>query len=640
MMRQRRRDDNPEFGPGGGRCAAHREERLGASRHGTSNAKSRRSHPFRIIRVTLHQIESFALVAAMLGLFMNGRLRYDVVAALVLLTAVLLGVVPGARAFHGFANPVIIIIASVLVVSRAIAASSVLELSVGVVLRRVRSPSLQIGIMAAAVGYLSAFIKNVGTLGIFIPIAIQTARRSHQPRSIYLMPLAFASLVGGTITKIGTSPNLLISTVRQELGQPPFALFDFVAVGLPLTTVAILFLAVGWRLLPSRTGQQTAEESFSIAEYSTELRVPAANVGTMTVAAFEELGEGEVSVAGIVREGTHRYVPAEDWRLYPNDVLVVLGDPTVVHKVIDASGFEIVGSKDLASPAAKSEEMHVVEVIVTADSSLVGATPASLGLRHRYGLNLFAVRRAGHAAPTRLRSHRFEVGDVVLFQGWEKNLAASVTELGLLPLADRQLTFGQARSGLVPIGLLVVALLLVGLRVIDVEVAFFGAAVLTVLLKQISLKDTYHAIEWPVIVMLGCLIPVGEALKDTGATAIVADLLSLGAQHLPGYATLGLILLTSMLLTPFLPHAAAVLVLGPVAAAVAVHLGYRIEPFLMAVALGCACDFLTPIGHQNNTLVMGPGGYRFGDYWRLGTPLTLMVLLLGTPLILRAWPLH
>lgn len=590
--------------------------------------------------MTLPQIESFALVAAMLALFMSGRLRYDVVAALVLLAAVILGVVPGAKAFHGFSNPVIIIIASVLVVSRAIAASSVLELSVGAVLKRIASPSLQIGVMAAAVGYLSAFVKNVGTLGIFIPIAIQTARRSKQPRSIYLMPIAFASLIGGTITKIGTSPNLLISTVREELGQPPFNLFDFVAVGLPLTTVAIVFLAVGWRLLPHRTGTQTAEESFSIAEYSTELRVPEGNDGTMTVANFEKLGEGEISVAGIVREGSHRYVPAEDWRLYPKDVLVVLGDPTVVHKVIAASKFEIVGSKSLEQPAEKSEEMQVVEVIVTADSTLVGATPASLGLRHRYGLNLFAVRQAGDAAPTRLRSHRFEAGDVVLFQGWEKNLAASVTELGLLPLADRQLTLGQARSGLVPIGLLVVALVLVGLRLIDVEVAFFGAAVLTVLLKQISLKDTYAAIEWPVIVMLGCLIPVGEALKSTGATAIVADLLSLGAQHLPGYATLGLILLVSMLLTPFLHHAAAVLVLGPVAAAVAVHLGYRVEPFLMAVALGCACDFLTPIGHQNNTLVMGPGGYRFGDYWRLGAPLTLMVLVLGTPLILRAWPLH
>ncbi|MEO8835944.1 MAG: SLC13 family permease [Caldimonas sp.] len=590
--------------------------------------------------MTLHQIEAFGLVAAMLALFMSGRLRYDVVAALVLFVAVVLGVVPGPKAFHGFSNPVIIIIASVLVVSRAIAASSILELSVGALLKRVSSPSLQIGIMSAAVGYLSAFIKNVGTLGIFIPIAIQTARRSNRPRSIYLMPLAFASLVGGTITKIGTSPNLLISTVRQELGQPPFEMFDFVAVGLPLTTIAIVFLAFGWRLLPQRTGAQTAEESFSLADYATELRVPEDTSRELTVAQFEALGEGDVSIAAILREGTRRYVPAEDWRLYPKDVLIVLGDPTVVQKLIAATKFEIFGSKQLESPEEKHEEMQVVEVIVAADSALVGETPSSLGLRHKYGLNLFAVRRAGSTRPTRLRAHRFQVGDVVLFQGWQKNLAASVTELGLLPLADRQLTLGHARSGVLPIAFLIVALVLVGLHVLDVEIAFFGAAVLTVLTRQITLKDTYNAIEWPVIVMLGCLIPVGEALKDTGAAQVVADLLSIGAQHLPGYATVGLLLLVSMLLTPFLHHAAAVLVLGPVAAAVATQLGFRMEPFLMAVALGCACDFLTPIGHQNNTLVMGPGGYRFGDYWRLGAPLTLMILFVGTPLIVHTWPLH
>lgn len=589
--------------------------------------------------MTAHQIEAFTLIAVMLGLFMSGRLRYDVVAALVLFVAVLLGVVPAAKAFHGFANPVIIIIASVLVVSRAIAASNILEMSLGSILRRVRSPSLQIGLMSAAVGYLSAFVKNVGTLGIFIPIAIQTARRSNKPRSIYLMPLAFASLIGGTITKIGTSPNLLISTVRQELGQPAFGLFDFVPVGLPLTTLAVVFLSVGWRLLPHRAGQQTAEESFSIAAYTTELRVKP-DVAAMTVAQFEAIGEGDLSIAGIVREGRHRYVPAEDWSLYPNDVLIVIGDTTVVEKVISATGFSIVGSKQLIAPEQKSEEMHVVEVIVTADSPLVGSTPESMSLRHRHGLNLFAVRQAGKASASRLRSHRFQVGDVVLFQGWEKNLASAISELGLLPLADRKLSLGQTRNGLVPIGLLALSLVLVGLRVLDVEVAFFGAAVLTVTSKQISLKDAYQAIEWPVIVMLGCLIPVGEALKETGAAGLIAHALSLGAQHLPAYATVGLILLTSMLLTPFLHHAAAVLVLGPVAAAVATNLGFRVEPFLMAVALGCACDFLTPIGHQNNTLVMAPGGYRFGDYWRLGAPLTLMVLLVGTPLIINAWPLH
>ncbi len=592
--------------------------------------------------MTVHQIEAFLVIAGMLALFMSGRLRFDLVAALSLVVAVALGVVSGAKAFSGFSNPVIIIIASVLVVSRAIAASNVLDVWIGALLARVKSPSLQIGILTAAVAYLSAFIKNVGTLGIVMPVAIQAARRANQPRSAYLMPLAFGSLVGGTITRIGTSPNLLISSVRQELGQPAFNLFDFVPVGLPLTTIAVVFLAFGWRLIPRREGQKSADESFSIESYSTELRVPETPVAPdLTVKAFEELAEGEASVAAILREGgSRRYIPAEDWRLYAGDVLVVLGDPTVIDKVVSRTGYEIVGSKELAQPRHKADEMEVVEVIVTADSMLVGQTPATLNLRHRFGVNLFAVRQASKASVKRLRSHRFAAGDVVLLQGWGKNLAASVDELGVLPLADRKLTLGRNASGLIPIGLLAVALLLVGLRWVDVEVAFFGAAALTVLARQINAKEAYAAIEWPVIVMLGCLIPVGEGLKDTGATALIARGLTHAAAQVPGYAAVGLVVLAAMLLTPLLHHAAAVIVLGPVAAAVATNLGYRTDPFLMAVALGCACDFLTPIGHQNNTLVMGPGGYRFGDYWRLGLPLTIMVLLVGTPLILHAWPLR
>ena len=398
--------------------------------------------------MTLHQIEAFLVIAVMLVAFMSGRMRFDLVAALALVVAVVLGVVPTAKAFSGFSNPVIVIIASVLVVSRAIAASNVIDLWISALLARIKSPSLQIGILTATVGYMSAFIKNVGTLGIMMPVAIQAARRAGQPRSSYLMPLAFGSLVGGTITRIGTSPNLLISTVRQELGKPAYNLFDFVPVGLPLTTIAIVFLAFGWRLLPHREGQKSAEETFSLEAYSTELRVPEApTVAGLTVEAFEELGEGEASVAAILREGARRYVPSGDWQIFPGDVLVVLADPTVIDKLVTKTGYAIAGSKELAEPEHKTDDMEVVEVIVTADSLLVGETPASLNLRHRFGVNLFAVRQASKASVKRLRSHRFSAGDVVLLQGWGKSLASSVAELGVLPLADRKLTLGRNASG-------------------------------------------------------------------------------------------------------------------------------------------------------------------------------------------------
>ena len=588
------------------------------------------------------QIAAFAIVFIMLALFIWGRWRYDLVAAFILLISTLIGVVPAAKAFDGFANPVVIIIASVLVVGKSISSSGILDGLVRKALRNVQSRSAQVGTLTTCVAFLSAFIKNVGTLGIFMPIAIQVARRGNQSPSIYLMPLAFGSLIGGTITLIGTSPNLLISSVRQELGGEPYNLFDFVWVGLPLTCFAVVFLAFGWRLLPKeRTGGRSAEEAFDIEEYTTELRITEESpfIGKR-VADLEQFGEGDVLVRAIAREGGHHYLPHRYWPLYPEDIVTIQADSAAIKRLTDEGRLELVGAKELEKGEHEHDELDVVEAIVTANSPLIGQTPRSINLRGFYDLNLLAVSRAGHNRHVRLQTHRFEVGDVVALQGWRNALPAALTELDCLPLADRSLGLGQNRRGLVPLAILVVAMVLVSLHVVSVAVGFFGSAVLVVLLGQLTLKEAYGAIEGPVIVMLGALIPVGEGLKETGATVVLGDVLAMAVTGVPGYVALAMMLVVSMLMTPLLHHAAAVLVLGPVAAVIATNLGYNIDPFLMAVALGCACDFLTPIGHQNNLLVMGPGGYRFTDYWRLGLPLTLLVVLLGTPLIMAAWPLR
>ncbi len=588
------------------------------------------------------QAIAFALTIAMLALFVWGRWRYDLVAVLVLLIAAMTGVVPPDKVFDGFANPVVIIIASVLIVSKSISNSGILDGLVRRALNDVQSPSLQIGVLTACVAVLSAFVKNVGTLGIFMPIAIQIARRSKQSPSIYLMPLSFGSLVGGTVTLIGTSPNLLISTVRQELGGNAFRLFDFLPVGLPLTALSVAFLAVGWRLLPTdRTAAPSADEAFEIEKYTTELRVAENSplIGK-SVGDIEKLGDRELLVRAISREGGHHYLPQRHWRLYAGDIVTVQADPTVIKQLTDDGRLELVGAKELDRTSDSHDELGLVEAIVTAESPLIGESPESINLRGSSEVNLLAVSRAGHNRHINLHTHRFEVGDVVVLQGWQSALSATLTKLGCLPLADRNLGLGQSRRGLIPIAILTAAMILVSIHVIPVAVGFFGAAVLVVLLMQISLKDAYASIEGPLIVMLGALIPVGEGLKDTGATDVLGHFLAAAGSHMPGYAMLGLMVAVSMLLTPFLHHAAAVLVLGPVAAVVAGAQGYNTDPFLMAVALGCACDFLTPIGHQNNLLVMGPGGYRFSDYWRLGLPLTLLVIVVGTPLIIAAWPLR
>jgi len=589
----------------------------------------------------LNQIEAFAIVGAMLVLFVWDRVRYDLVAALALLAAMLTGIVPAAKAFDGFSNQVIIIIASVLVVSRAIARSGIIDAVLRRWMHRITSPSAQVGILSACTTFLSAFMKNVGTLGIFIPIAIQTAGRSKRSASIYLMPLAFGSLIGGTITLIGTSPNLLISTVRQEIEGKPFQLFDFVPVGLPLSILALGFLTVGWRLIPQRTGQRPVEDAFDIDRYTSELLVVEGSplVG-QTVSALEAMAEGDLTVAAVIRGGRQRAMPSAHWEFVAGDLVAVQADPALLKKLADEAKLEVAGAERLEPTERQKDDVIVVEAVVTDGSLLIDRTATGLHLRQRFDVNLLAVSRAGERLGARLHRLRFKSGDVVALQGWEQDLPTILAELGCLPLADRRLTLGQKRTGIWSLVILVVAMLLVTLNIIPVVTAFFGSAVLVVLFRQITLKDAYDAIEWPVIIMLGCLIPVGEALKDTGGTEHLSHALSAAAEYIPAWATLGLVLATAMLVTPLLHHAAAVLVLGPVAASVAHNLGYQPDAFLMAVALGCSCDFLTPIGHQNNTLVMGPGGYRFSDYWHLGLPLSILVLLVGTPLILMVWPLH
>jgi di/tricarboxylate transporter len=594
------------------------------------------------VEVTFVQAEAFALVAAMLGLFAWDRVRYDLVAALLLSAAIVLGVVPADKAFSGFANPVIVIIATVLVLSRAIAVSGVVEAIMRPVLGRLRWVSVQIGLLTGCVTLLSAFMKNVGTLGIFMPIAIQTAEHHKRSPSEYLMPLSFGSLLGGTITLVGTSPNLLISTVREQILGRPFQLFDFAPVGLPLSIVALAFLSIGWKLLPNRSSLTTSpEKRFQIEHYLTEAVVPEGSEEiNKTVSQLEALGDGDVSIVAIVREGGRRYRPRSHWTLFANDVLVLRADPVALEGFIDRAGLQLQDKAKVDELQSSERLLGTAEAVVGADSLLVGQTLAHLDLRNRFDVQVLAIGRGGTGITTRLSQTHFRVGDVILLQGPQSALPELLTRLGCLPLAERNLTIGRRRPRPFALLILMVAMGLVALHILSVATAFFIAAVLVAVFRLLPAREIYAAIDWQIIIMLGCLLPVGEALKETGATALIGNMLSATAEHLTPTMAIALILAASMLVTPFLHHAAAVLVMGPVAASVAQNLGYAPDPFLMAVALGASCDFLTPIGHQNNLLVMGPGGYRFGDYWRLGLPLSVLVVYLGTWLIEYNWPVR
>ena len=589
--------------------------------------------------MTLPQILSVLVLAGMMLLFIWGRFRYDLVAIMALLAALALGIVDPKHAFTGFSDDIVIIVGSALVLSGAVQRSGVIESAMLLLQRRVRRIRSQLLLLSASVGFASALVKNIGALAMMMPVAFQMAKRSNTSPAVFLMPMSFASLLGGLITLIGTSPNIIVSRVREEITGEPFKMFDYAPVGLGLTLVGLIFLRFAYRLLPrGRRAAPTLGEAMDIQDYVTEAEIPAGSPAVdETVSAFRERHENEVHVTAILRAGI-RSSPFPDTTLKPEDLLILAGAPDSLERVIAADGLELEGQH--RDKPEGSGSMGVLEAVIGTDSPLIGRTAGRLGLHERFGVNLIAVSRQGERLATRLGEIELSAGDVIVLQGPLDLLFERLGELGCLPLAERTLRLGSARKGLLPLAILAVAMLATATGTVPVAVAFFAAAGLTVVSGALPVREAYDHIEWPILIMLGALIPVSDTLRTTGTTDLIGDWLSHFATTLPPWGAVALILAAAMAVTPFLNNAATVLVMAPIAATFATGLGYRPEAFLMATAVGAGCDFLTPIGHQCNTLVMGPGGYKFGDYARLGAPLSLLVLAVGTPLILWTWPVQ
>ncbi|PVE24294.1 SLC13 family permease [Microvirga sp. KLBC 81] len=591
--------------------------------------------------MTHQQMLSFAIVAGMMALFVWGRFRYDLVAVMALLVAVLVGIVPADKAFSGFSDDIVIIVASALLVSAAVAKSGVLEAALNRAAPYLRSEQSQVVVLVTAVTVLSAFVKNIGALAMMIPVAFQIARRTNTLPSSFLMPMAFGSLLGGIVTLVGTSPNIIVSRVRGELLGEPFGMFDFTPVGVGIALAGVAFLAFGYRLLPKgRKGAASLDEALNIKDYVTEARViPESDVVGQTVADLHKLANGEVKVAAIIRNETRSSSPLPDVMIRENDLLMLEGESEALESTVARAGLKLSREHRQPETDEATDEIGVIEAIVGPGSVLAGWSAGRIGLYERFGVNLIAVSRSGERFKERLRTITLRPGDVLVLQGNLKKLPDTLRDLGCLPLAEREIRLGNARRSFVPVAILGVTMVLVAFNVLPVSIAFFGAGVLLVLFGALTLREAYETIEWPIIVMLGALIPVSESIRTTGGTDLIAGWLSSAAQMLPPTGALVLIMVAAMAVTPFLNNAATVLVMAPIAASFATQLGFRPDAFLMAVAIGAACDFLTPIGHQCNTLVMGPGGYRFGDYWRLGLPLSIIVVAVGTPLIMFFWPL-
>lgn len=586
--------------------------------------------------MNLQQWLSVALLCAMMGLFIWGRFRFDVTAVIALLAAVALGLVAPEKAFSGFSDDIVIIVGSALVLSAAVQRSGLVEQAVDRLANRLRRPGPQLFALTALVGAASGLIKNIGALAMLMPAATQLAKRSDTNPSRFFMPMAFASLLGGLTTMVGTSPNIIVSRVREEMTGEPFRMFDYLPTGLGLLLIGLVFLQLGRRLLPERQAPITMGEALNISAYTTEATVTAhASIIGDTIAAFLESQEGAVEVTAVLRHGLRAEVQPE-MTMEEDDILILMGDPDALERAIAGTGLAL---HDPDEDDHHGDETGVIEAVVTASSVLVGSNAGRLMLRERMGIRLIAISREGSRLRNKPSGVKLQAGDIVVLQGVLDALPGQLNQLGVLPLAQRPLRLGRERKGWLAIAILAAAMIATATGLVPVAFAFFAGAGLVLITGALPAEDAYEAIEWPILIMLGALIPVSETLQTSGASNVLAVELAHLAQHLPPWGAVAMVLLISMAVTPFLNNAATVLVMAPIAAVFAHDLGYRPDAFLMATAIGAGCDFLTPIGHQCNTLVMGPGGYRFTDYARLGAPLSLLVLIAGPPLIMACWPL-
>ncbi|MGP9832623.1 SLC13 family permease [Marinobacter sp. NSM] len=596
----------------------------------------------------------FAILGSTLALFVWNRLRFDIVAMLALLAVAVTGLVAPDQLFSGFGHPAVITVAAVLVISQGLVNGGVVDAVARLLGKVGRNAMLQVVTLTLVIALCSGFVNNVGALALLMPVAIWMSRQSGRSPSLLLMPLAFGSLLGGTITLIGTPPNIIIASYR-EAGS--FGLFDFAPVGLAITAVGIVFIGlVGWRLTPKRDDPASGDKLFSVGEYVTELKVPEDSPfagGTLHNLLTSGGTEQSLVVLALIRGEETSSAPSTFSVLRDGDVLLVEADTESLQEFVEHTGLVLANAvneedeEDEEAAPGKSREgteaqvatgdVRLTEAVISPSSRLIGRTANRLNLRERYGLNVVAVARQGHRLKRRLADIQFRSGDILLVQGYEENLSSTLQTLGCLPLAERGLTLGREHNLWLAGGLFLSAIVIIVSGLLTPPVALVACAVAMVLVRLMDPGDAYRAIDWPVIVLLAAMIPVGQSLEATGGAALIAEQILTIAQGQAAWVALTIILVGTMLLSNVVNNAAAAILVAPIALGVSSQLGLASDAVLMAVAVGASCAFLTPIGHQSNALVMEPAGYRFGDYWRLGLPLSVLVTVIGVPMILWVW---
>ncbi|WP_456416953.1 SLC13 family permease [Thiolapillus sp.] len=592
--------------------------------------------------MTTDQALLFSLLFLVFLFLIWGRWRYDLVAFVALIAALLTGLVPKEEAFSGFGHPATVIIALVLILSKGLSNSGAIELLAKQISRFAVSLKTHIAAMATISALLSAVMNNVAALAMLMPVDIQAAAKAKRNPALTLMPLSFASILGGLITLIGTPPNIIIAEFRQTALGESFGMFDFTPVGLACAVVGVIFVAtVGWRLLPaSRINHNSTQELLDISGYIAELHVPEKSpaVGKRVRDLDSIAEENDVAIIGLVRRGKRLPGQARMAEIRKGDILVVDAAPKAMDKFVGELKLDYSSKGKDASPLS-SEDMALWEVVVPEGARIEGRSAQSLQLQYRHGVTLLGVSRQGKQFRERVRHLTIKEGDVLLLYGPSDSLPVISNWLGTLPLAGRSLDLIKRHKAWLAVGLFATAILAASLGLVYLPVALAAVVIGYIVLNIVQARHVYNSIEWPVIVLLGSMIPIGSALESSGGTALIADAItSLSAGYSP-VVVLILLMVVTMTLSDVMNNTATAVIAAPIAVDIADRLGVNPDPFLMVVAVAASCAFLTPIGHKNNTLIMGPGGYRFGDYWRMGLPLEILIIAVSIPMIIWVWPL-
>ncbi|OEC33380.1 Di-and tricarboxylate transporter [Pseudomonas cuatrocienegasensis] len=601
--------------------------------------------------MTVDQSWVFFILAATIVLFVWSRWRHDVVALGALLACVLTGLVPEAEAFAGFGHPAVITVACVLVLSHGLQVTGAVDAMARRLLPATSGPVLSIAALTALGALLSAFMNNVGALALLMPIALQLAGKLDLPPGRLLMPLAFGTILGGMTTLIGTPPNLIVSSFRAQSGAGHFAMFDFAPVGVAVALGGVLFIALlGWRLVPKRSVPTAA--SFETGAYLTEARVKeGASVAGKTLGEIEQrLESADAQVVGMVRNKFRVSAPNPRRVVEVDDILVIEADPEALDSVLGDLGLRLeadvptTADKDTSTEKAEDKpegdtDNVLQELLLMPESTLLGQSASGLRLRSRYAINLLAISREGHRSIKRLRSTPLLAGDVLLMQGQAEDIGEFARDYTCLPLANRAISLADRSQANIALGVMLLAVAAAAFGLLSAAVAFALGVLVYMVLRVVPLRSVYEAIDWPVIVLLGAMIPVAGAMSSTGAADLLAQVLMDNLAQGHPVVLMTLLLVVTMTLSDFMNNAATAAVMCPIALSAANQLGVSPDAMLMAVAIGASCSFLTPIGHQNNALILTPGGFRFGDYWRMGLPLEVLVVLISVPLLLWVWPL-